>query len=118
MAEKQVGVSPVSSIDTLSYLFRALRRRGVFGEVLDTSLENLARALGPAMPGKLFPDTYLVQPLVGTTNPRQDSCSTPTSATISAISLRGPTSRRPESRRILSPQGGCTSVDCCPPLMA
>ena len=43
MAEEQVGVSPVSSVDTLSYLLRALRRRGVFGEVLDTSLEDLAR---------------------------------------------------------------------------
>ena len=69
MAEEQVGVSPVSSIDTLSYLLRALRRRGVFGEVLDTSLEDLARALGPAMPGELFPDTYLVQPLVGDDQP-------------------------------------------------
>ena len=69
MAEEQVGVSPVSSIDTLSYMLRMLRKRGVFGETLDPALEDLARALGPAMPGNLFPDTYLVQPLVGNDQP-------------------------------------------------
>lgn len=65
MAGEQMGVSPASSRAIIECVLRTLSARGAFGQLLDPSLEALARRLAATMPSHLFPDTYLMQPLGG-----------------------------------------------------
>lgn len=70
MTAVRAGVSPADSATVLTWTLRALRERGAFGTTLDPSLVQLAQRLLPAMPSNLFPDTYLIQPLMGDALPQ------------------------------------------------
>ena len=70
MAERHVGVAPVTSRAILDAVLGILERKGAFATLLDPRLRELASKLYEHLPSHYLPDIYLEQPLLGTGSPR------------------------------------------------